>query len=283
MRAALLFVPLLALACSAPGSGSTIADDEAAVTATHAHWLTGATKRRAEQLTSIFENSATDLQYAYSEDLHDGRGFTSGRAGFTTRDGDALEVVELYTAHALDNPLATYVPRLRELLKADSGATDGLDGYATAWATAADDPAFRDAQDHVVDRTYFVPAMQRADKLHLALPLSRAAMYDAIIQHGDGDDPDGLDALLARTARTVGGTPASGVDERRWLDAFFTVRAQDLAHAFDATTREVWAESVVRVDVLRSVAARGDFQLAGPISVDWGTTADGKPVTYVIP
>ena len=53
------------------------------------HRLTSDQKRRAEELTSIFENDTIELQYAYTEDLHDGRGITSGRVGFTTRDGDA--------------------------------------------------------------------------------------------------------------------------------------------------------------------------------------------------
>jgi Glycosyl hydrolase family 46 len=48
----------------------------------HLHGLTPDQKRRAEQLTSIFENDTTELQYAYVEDLHDGRGITAGRAGF---------------------------------------------------------------------------------------------------------------------------------------------------------------------------------------------------------
>src|SRR5437870_4798044 len=59
--------------------------------------LTVEQKRRAEQLTSLFENGRIELQYSYAEDLGDGRGITTGRAGFTTADGDALEVVTLYT------------------------------------------------------------------------------------------------------------------------------------------------------------------------------------------
>ncbi len=56
-------------------------------------------KRRAEQLTSIFENGKTEIQYGYVEALDDGRGF--GRAGFTTATGDALEVVR--SIHAVPN------------------------------------------------------------------------------------------------------------------------------------------------------------------------------------
>jgi chitosanase len=146
----------------------------------------------------------------------------------------------------------------------------GLDGFAAAWIAAARDSRFRTAQDDIEDRLYFIPAMSRADALHLATPLARAEVYDAIIQHGEGDDADGLPALLAKTAKRVNGTPASGVDEKRWLDAFLTVRRADLAHASDASTRAAWAESVSRVDAVRAVAKGGNYDLHGPIVVHAG-------------
>ena len=236
----------------------------------HAGWLSGDTKRRAEALTSLFENSTTAIQYAYVEDIHDGRGFTAGRAGFTTATGDALEVVELYTTRVPANPLARYLPRLRVLAHVESGSVVGLDGFASAWTAAARDARFRTAQDDIEDRLYFIPAMNRADALHLATPLARAEVYDAIIQHGEGDDADGLPALLAKTAKSVKGTPATGVDEKRWLDAFLTVRRADLAHASDASTRAAWAESVSRVDAVRAIATSGNYDLHGPIVVHSG-------------
>ncbi len=258
--------------CSGEAATETPGDATDAITtgAAHPGWLTGAAKRRAEALTSLFENSTTAIQYAYVEDIHDGRGFTAGRAGFTTATGDALQVIDLYTTRVPANPLARYLPRLRVLARAESGSVVGLDGFAAAWTTAAREQAFRTAQDDIEDRLYFVPAMNRADALHLATPLARAAVYDAIIQHGEGDDADGLPALLARTARSAKGTPASGVDEKTWLEAFFTVRRADLAHASDASTRQAWAESVSRVDALRAIARSGNYDLHGPIVVHSG-------------
>ena len=264
------------VACSGADAAAPATDSADAITggsanaSQHPGWLAGDTKRRAEALTSLFENSTTEIQYAYVEDIHDGRGFTAGRAGFTTATGDALEVIELYTMRVPQNPLAKYLPRLRVLAKVESGSVVGLDGFAAAWTSAARDSAFRTAQDDVEDRLYFIPAMKRADTLHLATPLARAELYDAIIQHGEGDDPDGLPALLARTAKSVSGTPATGVDEKKWLDAFFTVRRADLAHASDASTRAAWAESVSRVDAVRAIATTGNYDLHGPIVVHSG-------------
>jgi chitosanase len=55
-----------------------------------------AAKHRAEQIISSFENSTTVIQYGYAENLHDGRGITAGRAGFTSGTDDLLAVVQLY-------------------------------------------------------------------------------------------------------------------------------------------------------------------------------------------
>ena len=269
------YVVAAAFAVGAAGCAGASAQDDAAsgedaVTMAHGAWLSGDTKRRAEALTSLFENSTTEIQYAYVENIKDGRGFTAGRAGFTTANGDALEVIELYTQRQPSNPLAKYLPRLRVLAHAESGSVTGLDGFAAAWKLAAKDAAFRTAQDDVEDRLYFVPAMKRADTLGLATALARAAVYDAIIQHGEGDDPDGLPALLTKTAKSAGGTPASGIDEKKWLEVFFTVRRADLAHASDASTRAAWAESVSRVDALRALAKSGNYDLHGPIVVHSG-------------
>jgi hypothetical protein len=224
-------------------------------------------KLRAEELTSLFENDTIDLQYAYVEALNDGRGYTAGRAGFCTGTGDLLDVVERYTAEVPGNPLAPFLPRLLQLAQAHSGSTSGLGGFVQAWQTAANDPAFRAVQDQVVDETYYQPAVDNWVDLGMHSPLGLAALYDAIIQHGDGDDPDGLPALIARTTQQMGGTPATGVDEHQWVVALLQVRRADLAHSFDPATRAAWAESVGRVDVFSQIVASGNWNLAGPIEV----------------
>ena len=44
----------------------------------------------ADQIMSVFENDTPAIQYGYAENLHDGRGVTAGRAGFTSATGDML-------------------------------------------------------------------------------------------------------------------------------------------------------------------------------------------------
>jgi chitosanase len=241
-----------------------------------------AQKRRAEALTSLFENGTTTLQYGYAERLGDGRGITAGRAGFTTGTDDALAVVRRYTRQVPGNPLARFVPTLEALsaLPDDSAgraSTRGLDGFEAAWASAATDPTFRAAQDAEVDATSFAPSQRHADQLGLRTPLARAQLADAIIQHGDGTDPDGLPALIARATRAAKGTPASGVDEKVGLRCFLAERRKDLAHAHDPATRAEWAGSVDRVGVFEDLVKAGAWTLAGPLKVSHGDFAATIP------
>jgi chitosanase len=236
--------------------------------ATPASGLTSSQRRKVDGMISAFENSTTAIQYGYAENLHDGRGVTSGRAGFTTADGDALDVVRRYTARRPDDPLTPFVPALTRLAGRHSGDTGALpeEDYVAAWRRAAADPAFRRVQDEAVDRLYYAPAMALARTAGLRTALARAEVYDAVVQHGDGDDLDGAPALVERATRRAGGSPARGVEERRWLAAFFAVRLDDLRHPADDATRKAWSESVDRVDCLRRIARAGNTDLRGPIA-----------------
>ncbi|MFF7586035.1 chitosanase [Kitasatospora purpeofusca] len=238
--------------------------------------LTPDQRRRADQLISVFENSTTELQYGYAENINDGRGVTAGRAGFTTNDGDALKVITAYTEQVPDNPLAAFVPELTRLAEAGSGDTGGLPekDYIAAWQEAAQDPAFRAVQDAQVDQRYFAPAMNQAARAGVTTALGRAELYDASIQHGNGTEYDALPALVARTNARVG--TASEAGQAVWLDTFFDVRVDDLTNPANTDTAAEWRQSVDRVEALRRLARSGNYDLAGPFTV----TAFGS--TYTI-
>jgi chitosanase len=230
--------------------------------------LTAAQKARADSLVSVFENDTIALQYAYIEDIGDGRGYTAGRAGFTTATGDFVVVVERYTALAPGNALAPYLPRLRELATAESDATTGLEGVVAAWLEAADDPVFRGVQDAVSDELYYDRAVCWWRSLGLERALSLVLLYDTNIQHGEGTDADSLPGIIERTNARLGGPPASGVDEAAWLRGFLDERQASLAHACDPGTRREWAEAVPRVLALRRLIDDENWQFAGPIAFE---------------
>ncbi|MEV5507956.1 chitosanase [Streptomyces orinoci] len=245
----------LALSLGSPASAAT------------ADGLTPEQRVRADQLISVFENGTTEIQYDYAENIHDGRGVTAGRAGFTTNDGDALQVVQAYTDRVPDNPLARFIPELRRLADTGSGDTSGLPeaDYIAAWKAAAADPVFRQVQDAQVDARYFNPAMRDADQLGLNTALARAELYDASIQHGNGSEYDALPALISRTNAKAGSPSSAG--ESAWLDAFFDVRKDDLNNPANPDTADEWRKSVDRVEAVRRIARTGNYNLDGPFTV----------------
>ncbi|MFR9805937.1 chitosanase [Pseudonocardia sp. RS010] len=223
------------------------------------------------QLVSVFENGTPEIQYAYVEDLDDGRGYTAGRAGFCTACGDLLTVVNRYTAQVPDNALAGYLPVLSGLAAGFSDSTAELDGFEEAWRAAADDPVFREVQDEVTDELYVAPARALAEENGVTTPLGLAALVDTAVQHGTQDGPDGLPDLVRRTNADMGGTPAGDVDETAWLQDFLHLRRLVLENPASAATGEVWGESVGRVDVLDALLDEGNLDLETPFTVDpWG-------------
>jgi chitosanase len=214
-------------------------------------------KRRTEQLISLFENSTLDPQYGHIARLEDGRGYTAGRAGFTSATGDLVLVVRRYIEVAPSSPLAPYVPELERLAIAVSDDISGLGGFTDHWRQASTDPQMRTVQDQVVDEVYFRPAMSRAAAAGVWLPLALATIYDTNIQHGEGTDPDGMPAILAETLATAGRPLNTAAAQAAWLRTFLAIRRAHLSHAHDPTTRVAWAESVGRLDTLGSLLDRG--------------------------
>lgn len=240
--------------------------------ATAATPLSATQRRVADELVSVFENSTTRIRYDYIANLHDGCGLTAGRAGFCSATGDMLAVVEAYALADPTAALAAYLPVLRDRAAAQSAGTDGLGApFEDAWRTAASDPAFRVAQDQVVDELYFAPAALLAASSHLRTPLAVAIFYDTAIQHGTGKDPDGLLTLIGRTRARRHGLPKGLRSERRWLATFLRLRRADLRHPANRDRRVDWPASVGRVDALMALVRDGRIGLRPPLRVDpWG-------------
>lgn len=227
--------------------------------------LDGTRLVRANRMISTFENSTTTLRYDYIENLNDGRGYTAGRVGFTTATGDALLVIERFTQRKPINGLAKYLPRLRELAATGSDSTEGLDNFPTMWKKGATGQLFRSIQNLVANELYYFPSVEHAKSLGIKKALTLVALYDTAIQHGNGDDPDGLPAIIQRTNEALGGSPKTGIDERVWLAKFLDVRQETLLNPANAETQEVWAASVDRVNVVRGFLQSGNLNFNGPL------------------
>lgn len=261
--------PDLAQALPSATASSAVVGPPRMVTSSPA-WLSPDARRRAEQLTSLFESGSLEPRYEYSAYRQDGRGLTLGRGGFTSASGDMLEVVRRYAARSPGNSLDKYLKRLEALAASRSVEVTGLEGLPSEWQTACGDPAFRTIQDAVLADFYYKPAMRHGDEVGLRTALGRAIVYDTIVQHGNGHDPDGLPTLLASASQEVKGDPTKGIDEKAWVRAFLQERRANMAHARNPMIRDVWSRSVGRIDVLIALEKSGNWDLKGPIKVDDG-------------
>ena len=238
-------------------------------------WLTPQQKKRADQLISVFENGVPDLQYDYVEYLGDGRGYTVGR-GLTTGSGDAYQAAALYSEKVPHNPLSSYLARLKELGDEGSDSISRLEGFTQAWKKAALDPQFKTAQDEINDRNSYNPAMEFADKIGVNTALARVVLYDTVFTHGPGDYPDspeyldGTAELLRRTEQEMGGTPTSGLDEKKWLKTFLKIRKADMLNPHNKATQKGWAEASGRVDVFSDFLEQRNLDFKSPLDIKRG-------------
>ena len=174
-------------------------------------------------LVSSAENSDIhyDEQYAYIEDIDDGRGYTAGIIGFTSGTGDLLDVVRQYTKLKPDNDLKQFIPALEAVNGTDSHEGLGV-AFESAWRAAAEDEEMIQAQSDILDEQYMDVAIQYAACDGLS-PLGQYIYYDALVVHGSGDSNDCFEAIRDAALGEID-PPSAGGDEALYLSAFLSAR-----------------------------------------------------------
>ncbi len=219
----------------------------------------GNLRKIAYALVSSAENSSLDYtqQYAYIQDIGDGRGYTGGIIGFTSGTGDMLEVVQRYVQNKPNNNvLSKYVSALRSV-----NGTSSHNGLGTAfendWKTAARDAEMIEAQNSLVNEWYLEPAVQAAKEDGLSV-LGQFVYYDAIVVHGPGESSDSFGGIRNATKRAAQ-TPKNGGNEATFLEAFFSARTtimlQEEAHS-----------DLSRINAQRAFLQAGNYNLNLPLS-----------------
>lgn len=223
----------------------------------------------ARMLVSSAENSSLEWekQYAYIEynvegDDEENRGYTAGIVGFTTRTHDLLALVETYTEQVPDNPLAPFIPALRDVDGTPSGKGLG-EAFVRAWRQAAATPAFQRAQREFADETYLDPAVAAAQEDGLGR-LGQFVYYDAMVVHGSGDDDRSFGGIRA-AAQDEATPPAEGGDEATYLRAFLDARRA-------AMRAERAHQDTTRVDAQQGFLDAGNLGLRLPL--EWSVYGD---------
>ena len=229
-----------------------------------------------QKLNSLFENDSVNPNYDYIEYLGDGRGFTFGKVGFTTATGDGFDIIRAYTDSVKDSKLVYYVDILKKLAKKGSDDTTDLVGFADAWRNEAKKTKY--FQDKIAFELYGKPAINYCELLGLKSTLALAIVYDAIVQHGDGKDKDGIRKLFKHTIKNIGGTPSgrSHKDKRcdempdseiLFLETFLAERKEILEDAHNDESREEWQKSVGRVAVFKGLLDEKNLDLKMPLKI----------------
>lgn len=232
-----------------------------------------------EMVNSAEQSSlAWTTAYPYCEDISDGRGYTTGIAGFTTDSAGAttedgpgvLGVVLYYNTAVPTNGLKKYTAALQAAANAGTGSHSGIDAvgsFCADWATAATDPMFKNAQQHDFDITAFDPARALAQADGLGV-LGQAIYVDDSILNGYGGNPSLVHDIAAAKQHAM--PPAQGGDEITYLKAVVAAyRASILAdpgHADDG--------SVGRADTMWGpLVTAGNLDLHTPLH--WSMYGEG--------
>jgi chitosanase len=207
--------------CSSRSSTQT--DDDASLSLPS---LTSVQKRACLQMTTFCENDPyTTLQYNFAKNIGDGAGITFGCIGFTTGTYSGNILIKYYTTLNPDNVLAQYIPALDLIdsqVRASGTKSDdltGLDGFIAAVQNCTD-PLFKTAQKYELDQMFWSPAVAKAAAIGAKYPITVAFIYDMCVNHGQ----DGTKLYIDKTNAAMGGTPATGINERKWLEKCINIR-----------------------------------------------------------
>lgn len=161
--------------------------------------------------------------YSYIEDIDDGRGYTAGLVGFTSRTGDLLKVVKEYKKLRSNNKLVRFIPALKSVEGTSSHGKLG-NSFVNAWKQSARDPKFIEAQDKIVKQMYLNPTVHYAKKDNLS-PLGQYIYYDALVVHGPGNDENSFGGIRREALKRSKG-PKNRTEERKYLLTFLKVRTK---------------------------------------------------------
>jgi len=216
---------------------------------------TGQLRKTTFALVSSAENSTTDYQkqYRYMEDIKDGRGYTAGIIGFTTKNGDLRQVVLAYRKLRPNNRLVQYLPALKKVEGTASHKGLGKN-FVKAWHRVSNDKRFIQAQDEILNQQYMRPALKAAKADNLG-SLGQYIYYDAIVVHGPGNDSSSFGGMRKKAKKLAG---SKIHNQTEYLKIFLKVRSkvmkQEKAH-----------EDLSRINTQEKFLREKNFQLKRPL------------------
>ncbi|MCH5464032.1 chitosanase [Levilactobacillus tujiorum] len=219
---------------------------------------TGQLRATTFALVSSAENSTVHYQrqYGYIQDIGDGRGYTAGIIGFTSKNGDLRQVVKRYVRlRPYHNGLRRYLPALKRVEGTASHRGLGP-GFVRAWRRAAKTRQLVRAENEILNRQYLQPVLRAAKRDGLS-PLGQYIYYDAIVVHGPGNDATSFGGIRRQALKQVP-APSQGGNQARYLQAFLKARTPVMK-------REAAHKDLSRLKVQQRLIQAENYQLKRPL------------------
>ncbi|WP_125762420.1 chitosanase [Companilactobacillus hulinensis] len=217
----------------------------------------GTLRKTIFALVSSAENSSLNYQkqYKYIEDIHDGRGYTAGIIGFTSKTGDLLDVVEKYQTLEPNNKLSKFISALKKVEGTSSHKGLG-NKFVKTWKSSAKDKKFIQAQNEILDKMYMNPSIKLSQRDGLS-SLGQYIYYDALVVHGPGNDKDSFGGIRNKTIKHVK-TPAQGGSQKKYLLAFLKYRTRVMK-------KETAHQDLSRIKTQEKFIREKNYQLKLPL------------------
>jgi chitosanase len=215
-----------------------------------------------KSVSNVFEVGHPQTDYAYVENLHDGRGYTVTSYGFCTGTGEVSRVIRRYQKVNPETDLGEYA----DMMPPDDEDTSTHSDFAEVWRNEVhSSPLLAQVCEQVANKIIYEPAMSAARSARVRLPVGKLVFYDTWLQHGGDKDEDSFQAILA-TARKLTGRRGKGTSEVDFIRNFLAARRDVLTDPGNESTTHAWRKSVPRIEALSNILECNPF-LTPPIVV----------------
>ncbi len=229
--------------------------------------LTARQKYAAQAIVTVFETGRPAPDYAAVACLPGDAGQLSyGRAQFSLASGSLALLLRDYIAAEDAAYAETLAPWLEAAMARDSVLNDDI-ALRVALADAGQDPVMCRAQDAMLDRLYWQPAVKIADRYGFIEPLSSAVIYDGCV-HGS------FWPRAHEASEAVGEPHIAG--ERQWVLAYLSARRDWLSNHRNTLLRH----TAYRPRALRLLADDNNWRLDLPFNVR-GVVVSEKTLTRI--
>jgi len=212
--------------------------------------------RRAFAITMINETgkprSYTAVYPMGNDDLYFGQCFAS------LKKGSLFTLLQTYCENQsarFTSQIRVYLPKLQnkdpELLN-----DEAFKNLLTR--VAGEDPTMVSLQDQIIEREFLEPARKECDAIAIKCLLGLSLIADTIIHNGYNR----YSRIKLSTIKALDGTPATGVDEQRWLKRF----AQERIASFGSNQ---FVAGIVkeRSNIYIQLMDNNNWELAAPVKV----------------